>query len=278
MSLRLARYRLKTEWLRFLLGLAFAVILFSWYGTANIIANSFHSLGTFSLVYEMGPERLARELGLDPADPALADMKTAYGLVLWHYRGFLYSRLVMSVNDPISVLVTCSLGVVLLTGLFQKRRLGPLLASGQSRGRLFLSLTAVYFLCIILVWVVSAAYLLRRYCVEFTPEERDFFLVTQLTWFCAVLFNASLAYLAAMLLRRPLPAFLAAVALWFLLHFLAGKPNILPCFILGTGFTVKSWDPGAELRPLLRTDLVAAGFFPVSLIASWFRFRKGGFD
>ena len=28
--------------------------------------------------------------------------------------------------------------------------------------------------------------------MEFTLEERDFFLTAQLAWFCAVLFNASL--------------------------------------------------------------------------------------
>ncbi len=279
MFLRLTRYRLKTEWLRILLGLIFAVILFSWYCAGNVVANLYHSLGSFSLVYDLGVDRLAAQVGVDAGEPALADMVTAYRFILHKDRGFVYSRLVMSVNDPIYILIANALAVLFLTGLFRNKRLGPPLAAGFSRGRLFFSLTAVYFCCVALVWVVSASYLLDRYFIAFSPEEQDFFRVTQLTWFCAFLWKGTAAYLAAMLLRRPLPAFLAALAVSFaLLLANHSAPNILPSWIIGGGLTVKSWDPGADLWPLLRTDIVAAAFFVLSIIIGWFSFRKGGLD
>ena len=279
MSFRLTRYRLKTEWLRILLGLMFAVILFSWYGAGNVVANMYHSLSSFSLIYEMGVDRLAEKIGVDAAEPALAHMDTAYRFVLQRSRGFVYSRLVISVNDPIYILLANALAVLFLTGLFQKKRMGPPLAAGLSRGRLFFSLTAVYFSCVVLVWVISANYLIKRYFIVFSPEEQDFFKVTQLTWFCAFLWKGTVAYLAAMILRRPLPAFLAALAMSFL-FLLANHstPNVLPSWIIGGGLTVKSWDPGVDLWPMLRTDVVAAVFFVISIIVGWFSFRKGGLE
>ena len=279
MLFRLTRYRLKTEWLRILLGLLFAVILFSWYSAGNVVANLYHSLGSFSRVYEMGVDQLAEKVDVDAAEPALANMYTAYQFILQKYRGFVYSRLVMSVNDPIYILLVNALAVLLLSGLFQKKRLGPPLVAGFSRGRIFFSLTATYFSCIILVWVISATYLINRYFVVFSQEEQDFFQVTQLTWFCAFMWKATIAYLAAMLLRKPLPAFLAALAVSFL-FLLANHstPNILPSWVIGGGLTVKSWDPGVDLWPLLRTDIVSAVFFVITIIIGWFSFRKGGLE
>ena len=229
-------------------------------------------------MYEMGPERLSQRLGVDLPEEAFSDLTTAYHTVLRAYRGFLYSRLVMSANDPMDTLVVNALAVLLLTGLFQKKRLAPPLAAGFSRRRIFLSLTGVYFGSVILVWCISSAYLLNRYCIEFAPEELAFFRVTQLTWFCAFLWKASFAYLAAMLLRRPLPAFLAALAVYFLFLSVKSEPNILPSWIIGGGMKVKSWDPGVELWPLIRTDIVAAGSFLVSILASWLAFRKRGLE
>ena len=279
MFLRLSRYRLKTEWLRLLLGLAFAVILFSWYGALNIVSDTFHSEKSFApTYYDMSRERLAANLDMEIPEEAWADLTTAYRTILRYYRGFIYSRLVMSINDPVDMLVVNALGVLLLTGLFRKKRLGPPLAAGYSRRRLFLSLTGVYFACVVVVWCVSAAYLLNRYCIEFAPEEREFFRVTQLTWFCAFLWNATVAYLASMLLRRPLPAFLAGVAVYFLCMSFVREPHILPAFIIGTGVTVKTWDPGVDLWPLLRTDIIAAAFFVIAVPAAWLSFRKRGME
>ncbi len=279
MFFRLTRYRLRTEWLRILLALVFAVILFSWYSAGNSQSNLYHSMGSFSRTYERGVEKVAELAGVDASEPALTELNTAYRFILQKARGFVYSRLVMSVNDPIYILLTNAMAVLLLTGLFQKKRLGPPLVAGFSRGRVFFSLTVVYFFCVVLVWVISATYLINRYFIVFSPEEQDFFRVTQLTWFCAFLWKGTVAYLAAMLLRRPLSAFLVALAVSFILLCVNHTvPHVLPTWIIGGGMSVKSWDPGIDLWPMLRTDIVAAVFFVISIIIGWFSFRKGGLE
>ena len=274
MFFRLIRYRLKTEWLRLLLGLVFAVILFSWYGAANITSERIHSFNSYVAYYQRETQEEANHKGLLNPDPvARSDLRESYEMLLRDHRGFIYFRLVMSVNDPVPILVANALAVLLLTGLFAKKRLGTPIVAGFSRGRMFFSVTAVYFASIFLVWAISSVFLLNRYCVEFSEEEQEFFLVTQLTWFCAFLWKAAVAYLAAMLIRKPLPAFILAFAISMILMYYP-EPNVLPSWIIGSTMDVKSLDPGIDLQPLLRTDIVAAGFFVLVILIAWLAFRK----
>ena len=210
----------------------------------------------------------------EPETAARSDLRPEYERFLRGNKGFLYAVLVRSVNDFVSF-VASGLAVLLLTGLFANRRLEAPLAAGYSRGRVFLSLTGVYFGCIVLVWVISSAYLLDRYCIEFAPEEREFFRTVQLTWFCAFLWHASIAYLAAMLLRRSLPAFGAAQVIWLILSITTrAEPNTLPSYVIDNSGDVKPLLPGIDLQPLLRTDLVAVSFFLLAVLVAWLAFRK----
>ena len=278
MLFRLTIYRLKTEWLRILLGLVFAVILFSWHGTANIPAERIHSFNSYVALYQRATQEEAKNKGLPNPEPvAKSDLREGYEMHLRDSRGFIYSRLVMSVNDPMPILVVNALAVLLLTGLFAKKRLGTPIVAGFSRGRMFFSMTVVYYISIFLVWAISSVFLMNRYCVEFSKEEQDFFMVTQLTWFCAFLWKATIAYLAAMLMRRPLPSFLIALALSIILMYYP-EPNILPSWIIGSTMDVNSLDPGIDLQPMLRTDIIATVFFVISIIIGWFSFRKRGLE
>ena len=82
-----------------------------------------------------------------------------------------------------------------------------------------------------------------------------------------------------MLLRRPLPAFAAALALWFILgNITVRTPNMLPSYIIDNSENVKPLLPGIDLWPLLRTDIVAAGSFVISILVSWLAFRKRGLE
>ena len=120
----------------------------------------------------------------------------------------------------------------------------------------------------------SAAWLLNRYRIAYAPEEQVFFRTTLLTWFCAFLWHASIAYLFAMLLRSPLPAFAATAAVWLILGFsTAYTPNVLPSCVV-QNLETPNWEPGADLWPLLRTDIVAAGFFVLVILIAWLAFRK----
>ena len=280
MFFRLTRYRLRAEWLRILLGLVFAVILFSWSGSINIISAPVRSFSNYVSDYQTASRNAARSAGMpDPKTAANSDLRAGYEQLLRSNRGFIYAVLVMSVNDPIPTIIVNALAVLLLTGLFQKQQLGTSITAGYSRVRVFLSLTVGYYLSVVLVWAISSAYLLNRYMIEFAPEDQGFFLATRLTWFCAFLWHASIAYLLSMLLRRPLPAFLSAVVLWFILsRVMAQTPNILPAFIISDGYDIPDLLPGYDIGPLLRTDVISAGFFLLALIVGWFSFRKRGLE
>ena len=276
MFLRCIRYRLRSDWLRLLLGLVFAVILFSWTGTINIISDELRSFSGYVSHYQDVANHDARKAGLhDPAPANNSDFREGYELLLRETKGYLFAVLVESVNDLSPPLTVIPLAALLITGLFQKKRLGQLLAAGVGRKQAFLSITGVYFGCVALVWAVSAVYLMKRYRIEFAPEEQVFYRVILLTWFCAFLWHASVSYLAAMLLRRPLPAFGAALALWFMFGSITVRtPNVLPSYIIDNSESVKPLLPGIDLQPLLRTDLVAAGFFLLTVLIAWLAFRK----
>ena len=278
MFFRLTRYRLKTEWLRFLLGIIFAVTLVFWYGTASIPAERLHSFNSYVAYYQRMTQQEAHSKGLqEPEPPAKSDLRAGYEMLLQNSRGFIYSRLVMSVNDPVPILVTNALAVLLLTSLYAIKRLGAPIAAGCSRGCTFFSMTGGYFLSVLLVWVISSDIMLKRYCVEFSTDEQDFFKVIQLTWFCAFLWKSTIAYLAAMLLRRPLPAFFVAFIVSMILMYYP-EPNILPSWIIGSTMQVNSLDPGIDLQPMLRTDTVAIALFVLSIIVGWLSFRKRGLE
>jgi len=61
--------------------------------------------------------------------------------------------------------VVIALSVLFLTGPFQKKRLGPLLAAGYSRKLVFLSLLLVYYATVVLIGM-AVFYLLTSevYC------------------------------------------------------------------------------------------------------------------
>ena len=280
MFFRLTRYRLKAEWLRLLLGLVFGVILLSWVSSQNIVDERLRSFDGYVNYYQSQSRREARSKGLRDPDPAnRSDQKEGYEMLLRENRGYLYAVLIEMVNDWVPPLTVIPLAVLFLTGLFQKKRLGPMLTAGFSRGRVFLSLTGAYFVCIALVWGVSAAWLLNRYRIEYPPEEQVFFRVTLLTWFCAFLWHGTIAYLTAMLLRRPLPTAAATIVLWLILgSTFVNTPNVLPAYIIDNSSSVKALEPGMDLWPFLRTDIVAAGFFLVSILTSWLAFRKRGLE
>ena len=82
-----------------------------------------------------------------------------------------------------------------------------------------------------------------------------------------------------MLLRRPFPAFAVTLGIWFILGSITVRtPNVLPSYIIDNSENVKPLLPGVELHPMLRTDIVAAVFFVISILIGWLNFRKRGLE
>lgn len=272
--LRFTRYRLKTEWLRFLLGVAFsaAFVILSGFFMTPRVGNYREFVDTYG---GMSPERMAVSLGLDVSElkPTLEEN---YQLLVRKYRGMLYFNLVDGTDFMAGIPVSIALSVLFLTGLFQKKRLEPPLAAGYGRFRIFLSLTLVYYAAVLLMWLLSAKALLTLYSVRWTPEEADFFRITLLGWLLVFLFRASVFYLTSFLLGRPLPAALAGIGTCLLLRWVKSAVPALPIRIVPPGPYPNgpTWDPGADLSAVIEGNYIALGAFALSLIAAWFSFRK----
>ena len=285
MLLRLTRVRLRTEWL-LLLCLAFLIVLYIWFCGLDMRTTS---LGTFEQFEEKYGAMFRDGLSRDEAERmttgfALKDpikegtgIREAYEAILRKLRGFAYSRLLMGAENC-AFLLMGALAVLYLCPQFGKRRAAQWLSAGYGWGQVFLSMTLTYYACAVLLWLISSSILLGLYRISFSPEERGFFRTTQLSWLCNVLFSAALAYLSAFLLRRPLPTYLAALAVWFLLRVESPALSASPVVIMGSGEIIKSWDPGMDAGSLAAGNWITLGFLAAVVILSWLSFQKRGLN
>ena len=272
--LRFARYRLKTEWLRFLLGVAFAAAFLIWSGF--FMTPQAGNLAQFVAKYDgVDPEQMAIALGIDVSElkPTLEEN---FRMMAGQYRGLRYYNLVDGTEWLAGLPLSIALSVLFLTGPLRNKRLDPLLAAGYGRFRIFLSLTLVYYAAVVLTWFVSAKVLLALYSVRWTPEEADFFRTTRLAWLLTFLFRASILYLLSFLLGSPLPAALTGIGISFLLRWLKSAVPAIPIRIVPPGPYPNgpTWDPGADLSAVVKGNWIALGVCILSVLIAWLCFRK----
>lgn len=279
MGLRLARYRMKTEWPK-LLALVFCILFLCWF--ENFYVDSLRTLRDYNLFYQYygdeeyylssGRAKLAMGWGL--AEEELGETpQEGFRALRRLRRGFVCIKLIMG-SDQVIILLTNALAVLFLTGLLANRRLEPLLASGCSRRKLFLSLSLTYFGGAALLWLGSVCLMLPAFGVTFLPEERSFFFVMLLSWFLSTMTAAACSYLFAFLLRRPFPAFAAALGAYLLVAALIPDRSGVPVQIMGSSLLHKSLDPGEDLGWLITGDWIALAFILLSVIAAWLAFRR----
>ena len=275
--LSITHARLRAEWLMAVIALAL-MVLYTWYCGVDIrSATSMYSYEQFEFTYHsMDPIRVAEIYELDVASlPARADLMDVYNAVLLAYRGFIYARILNSAGF-FTFLALGGMAAVMVSMVFHKKRIGQFLSAGYSRLQVFLSITLAYFAFAVLLWGVASFCQLTRYHISFAPEERGFFRTTQLAWLCNILCNAALAYLFAMLLRRPVIAFAAALGVRFVLLFSLDS-YYSPLVLIKTKEAMQSLEPGLDLHPLILGNWITLGFLAAVLIVSWLSFRKRGF-
>lgn len=285
MFLRIIRIRIKSEWLA-LICLFLLVILYIWFCGLDIRSMPLGSYKLFEEKYsevlkdgytDHAAEIIANSLALDKPIEG-ASLRELYAAALTAQSGFSYSRLLMGA-EKCSLLLMGALAMLFLCPFFTNRRVGQFLAAGYSRGQVFLSLTATYFACAVLMWLIASTYLLNRYHIDFSSEDRGFFITTQLAWLCNILFNAALAYLAAFLLQKPIPTFFVALGVWILLlipRIRSQDPSIIPVSLMGSGDLIKTWEPGMDTSTLVAGNWITLGFLIVAVAAAWLNFRKRG--
>ena len=279
MSLRFTLFRLRAEWPRILLALVCAAVFYLWAGWSNTAPAA--KFPYFETLYgKSDPAAAAEELELEELGEG-ATLREVFDAFILSRRDMLYAQVMDGSDFTGTFPCVCALSVLLLSGLFRRRRVGAWLRAGYGRGRVFLSLTLLYYGCVALAWLLASGLAMSAYRVAFTPEEQGFYRTTRLAWFLSFLFRASILYLAALLLRRPVPAIGAGLGVCLILMLL--KPA-LPCLPLRVVPEVQSWapgsgwGPGADLRNLVLGNWIALGTFVASVAVGWLSFRKRGLE
>lgn len=266
MLFRILRVRLRAEWLLMLIALAL-MLLYPWFcGSSIRDGTDLYSYSQFEYRYmanlssyneltgighnTVDPIRVAQSYGLDPRDlPEKADLRDVYEAVIRARGDFLYSRILIDAvlfGFPI----LDGLAMLLLCPLFRKQHLGQFLSAGYSRKQVWLSFTLLYFACAVVMWLLASLFQLGRFHIAFQAP--------QLAWLAYLLFSAALAYLSALLLRWPIVAFFASLAVWALL-------------LLG----IRSLAAFPVLVVIALAILVVV--FAVIWPVTWLHFRKRGF-
>ncbi len=226
----------------------------------------------------MNPELMARSLGVEVSE-LKPSIEENYVLLMQKYRGLFYHHIIEGTETIGALPVVIALSVLLLTGPFQMKRVGPILAAGYSRKRVFLSLSLVYYASVVLIWFLSHIVLMRIFSIRISPEEKQFYGITRLAWFCSFLFRASILYMTALLLGKPLSSALAGFGICILFGRLKSVLSALPLRITPQGPFPKgpTWDPGADLSSVTAGIPLALAVLILSVLISWLGFRKKSF-
>lgn len=268
--LRLSRYRFRTEGLAVILALVIAAAVYYWAGATN--PPQISTYDEFEARYaSLNRTKLSQALGI-PEDELGSTLEETYSLFIKNSRGYFYVRVIFGTYIA-NYLIPCALSMVLLCRLFARRRVSSWLCAGLSRARVYFSLTLVYYVCTALVWLVAVSFILKHFSLRYTGNELPFFYTTQFSWFSSYLSCTAIAYMAAFLLRGPLPSALAGVGAWVILLLFR---SAIPYIPLNTIPSVFSWEPGADLTNLIVTNYVAVGVFILSLPVGWLSFRIRG--
>ena len=271
MFFRLTRYRLQAEGIRFLLGILLVSLILTFSGWFNAPPGGKYAY--FNMVQDYknnftGQEPLGTERGEDTWE--------SFRILLRENRAAFYTA-IEDGTENLAWIGTALLGALLLTGPFARRRLGPLLGAGVSRGGLFLSLTLAYYGAVILAWFLSSRALMALFQVSFSPEEQDIRMTLQQAWLFAILVRAALVYMASFLLARPLPAALVSLGGCILLSVLKSYIPAIPIGIMDYGMGgPDAWFTALcqDLSSMETGNRVALAILVLSLAVGWLGFRK----
>lgn len=261
---KITGHRIKTEWWKLFVLLAFAVF-YLWNITSQIPSVKYD---TFVRNYgDVSVDNAASALGVEGG----ADMYEVYEKYISSNREFFYTK---PIDNSVAavILMGLFLAVLLLCGLFGNRSVSAYLQSGCGKGSLFLSMTAAYYLAAIAIWLAVTSLVRFNYSVVFSAGERGYFLTTYLSWLLMVLATVSIPYLAAFIFHHALPTVLVSLGVMILLH------TVLPKWMFPTGVMVRNeyWRFDADMSLLIRADFIAAGMIIAAIVVSYVCFRRKG--
>ncbi len=278
MFFRVARYYLRSEWIR-VAAAVFALFLYALLMvndsriapmTYDAFVTQYCSTNKFSYSSDYLLDDLAKRYRI-PREELGESFADAYPVFyVRHFHEFVgYTCGFTAYFAPV---LAGAAAMLYLCILFRKRRLGPLLAAGCRRGAIYLFLTILYFALFLLVWAVAVPFLLSRYRILPLTEEQEACLkLIKPSVLLSLLFGAAAGHFFAFLLRRPFPAFAAALALWFLVFGLSGQRFPVPVAWITS---LLEWNAETPTGPLIAQGCVTAAAVLAAVIGGWFRFRR----
>ncbi len=264
MVAKIVMHRVKTEWWKIFILLIFA-IFYLWTITSQIPSVKYEN---FMRDYgDVAADTAASALGVEGG----ADVDEVYEKYIASNREFFYTK---PIDNAVAaaILMGLLLAVLLLCSLFDNRSVSSMLQSGCSRGGLFFSLTAAYYISAFLIWFTVTSLARFNYSVEFTTGEQRYFLTTYISWLLMVLATVSIPFLAAFIFHHALPTVLVSLGVTILLH------SILPKWIFPTGVMSQNeyWRFDANMSLLVRADFIAIGIIIAAIVVSYVCFKRKG--
>ena len=266
MFFRAARYYLRSEWIK-LVVVVFAVALCAFFMVNNT--------KTMPMTYEafesqygnaLTMDRLAEKVNI-PREKLGDSLEEAYPVI--HELHF--TRLLGNIISVLCYFTPAFAGVLALSLLgifFRKRRLGPLLAAGCSRGVVYIFLTVLYFGVFLLVWFIFVPCSLRPYQLSLSAGQHSCLQLLQPTLALALIFSAAVAFFITFLLRSPTLALFVSVGVLILIQWVSRfVPAPLRYLI-----SLMEWKPAAG--PLIAQGCITAAATAAAVIGGWLCFRR----
>ena len=264
MAAKIVLHRVKTEWWKVFVLLAFTVF-YLWNITSQIPSVKYEN---FMRDYgDVTADTAASALGVESG----ADIDEVYEKYIASNREFFYTK---PIDNSVAavILMGLFLAVLFLCSLFGNRTVSAYLQSGGSRSSLVISLTISYYLSAIAIWLIVTALVRFNYSVEFSAGEHSYFVTTYISWLLMVLATVSVPFLAAFIFHHALPTILVSLGATVLLH------STLPKWIFPTGVMSQNeyWRFDADMSLLIRADIIAMVMIVAAIIVSYVCFKKRG--
>ncbi len=266
MFIKLTLHRIKTEWWKIFLLLAF-VVFYLWSMISQIPSIKYDE---FMRTYgDRSADNVAYIFGIDIESSA--EMYGVYQEYISNFREFFYTK---PIDNSVTVIILLGLflSVLMICSLFNNRSVSSMMQCGCSRGSIFISLTAVYYLSAIGIWLLATTVVRFYYSVVFMPQERSYFLTTYLSWLIMVLATVSVPYLAAFIFHNALPTVLAGLGTIVLFR------SVLPRYVAPSKVMANNayWRMDADMKLLLRADIISLGIIVVAIIVAYVFFKRKG--
>ena len=272
MLLRYLRHYVRTEWFKVLaLVLALLIYAFVCLNDTTIRPMSYEEFAAEYGEYAYSLDKLADVTRFDREFLGNSFQEAYTWIISWRLGNYL--RTMLPAANILVPFLTAGLASALLCAVFRKRRLGQAIAAGCSRRVIYLFLTVLYYAALLAVWLVAAPYLFSRYPTSDAWGAFSLFVLLGL------LFSGAASFFFAFLLRRPIPAFLISVALWFLLNLMKGViplPAALFHSAIRWNELMLQGDDREAVIMIITECCVTGAAVAASVAGSWFCFRRRG--